>query len=484
MRTAIFAVVRNEADILHAFLRHVLALFDYGILVDHRSVDGSGTMLRAVCGACPGWRCWRAEYEGHHQQQAAALALDRLFQETDADIVCFLDADEFIDVADRTQLDRLLGQLGGPAQVGQWFWRNSIPAKPDHARLDIGDPIQVCPNRSIYPKVVVSRAFWRARNGAVRPTAGYHSIEHDQDGSVTYHPLGDLLHIPFRSRRQMERKLVLGRLADLARASRAQNENVHWRDMLERVAAGSIDEPDLIGWVAGYGEPGFAARRMDRASLAALGFSLRRLDIAALAALDLPESQDLEPLRAMASALCGWRIEDAEAGLCLDDDILHVPPSCSAASTSPTAGSHLLPTDDNTGRPPSFPRKRESRNLHATPAIPVDARLCRHNDRESGFQRVGIKPAGPPDAPNEPQVDVAALRHAVMLAEQAASQARRQQLLAESTARAALSAVETMRASTSFRMTAPIRFAAASLRRMGRRSPRRSERERSEGETG
>ncbi|HEY6434452.1 MAG TPA: glycosyltransferase family 2 protein, partial [Acetobacteraceae bacterium] len=326
MRTAVFAVARNEADILPVFLRHILALFDYAILVDHRSIDGSGEMLRAACAGRPGWRCWRAAYEGHHQHQAAAIGLDRLFQDTDADIVCFLDADEFIDVADRTELERLLGTLGDPTQVGQLFWRNCVRANMRQDRLAIGDLILVCPERSMYPKIVVSRAFWHARNGAVRPTAGYHSIEWQQDASVTYQPLGDLLHVPFRSRRQMERKLVLGRLADLARANRAENENVHWRDMLARVAAGAIDEQDLVGWVTGYGEPGFAGRRVDSAGLTALGFSLRPLDVAAVAALHLPPGRELDPLRAMAAVLCEWRLEDGGAGLCLDGDILHLPP--------------------------------------------------------------------------------------------------------------------------------------------------------------
>ncbi len=421
MRTAVFVVARNEADILPVFLRHILALFDYGILVDHRSIDGSGEMLRAACAGRPGWRCWRAAYQGHHQQQAAAIGLDRLFQETDADIVCLLDADEFIDVADRTELERLFGTLAHPTQVGQLFWRNCVPANMRQDRLDIGDLIRVCPERSMYPKIVVPRAFWNARIGAVRPTAGYHSIEWQQDASVTYQPIGDLLHIPFRSRSQMERKLVLGRLANLARADRAENEHVHWRDMLERVAAGAIDEPDLIGWVTGYGEPGFAGRRVDRPGLTALGFSLRPLDVAAIATLDLPPGRELDPLRAMAAVLCEWRIEDGAAGLCLDGDILHLPPSDATASASTTG--------------------------------------------EAGVRH---------DTANEPEAEIAALRHAITLAEQEAAQARRQHLAAEMATHAALSAVQTMQASTSFRVTAPMRFAAASIRRIGRILPRRN----------
>ncbi len=432
MRTAVFATVRNEADILPAFLRHILALFDYGILVDHRSIDGSAEMLRAACAGRPGWRCWRATYEGHHQQQAAAIGLNRLFQETDADIVCLLDADEFIDVADRTELERLFGRLGDPAQVGQLFWRNCIPANLGQDRFDIGDLIQVCPERSIYPKIVVPRALWHTRNGAARPTAGYHSIAWDQGAYLTYQPVGDLLHVPFRSRSQMERKLVLGRLADLARADRAENENVHWRDMLERVAAGAIDEPDLIGWITGYGEPGFAGRRVDRAGLTGLGFSLRPLNVAAVATLDLPSGRELDPLRAMAAVLCAWRLEDGGAGLCLDGDILHV-------------------------RPPDTPPS------DAPPSNPGAASAS--TTGEAGARQ---------ETANGPEAEIAALRHAIALAEQEATQARRQHIAAEMATHAALSAVQTMRASTSFRVTAPMRFAAASIRRMGRILPRRT----------
>jgi hypothetical protein len=125
MRLAVFSVLRNEADIVGAFLRHILSLFDYAVLVDHRSVGGSGDMLRMACHARPGWRCWRGEYEGHHHKHAVTLGMQRLFEDTDADFVCLLDADEFIDVPDRASLEQMLTALEAPELVGQLFWRNS-----------------------------------------------------------------------------------------------------------------------------------------------------------------------------------------------------------------------------------------------------------------------------------------------------------------------------------------------------------------------
>jgi hypothetical protein len=46
-------MIRDEADILPTFLRHAAALFDFVLLVDHSSSDGSSTFLER---AASEWR--------------------------------------------------------------------------------------------------------------------------------------------------------------------------------------------------------------------------------------------------------------------------------------------------------------------------------------------------------------------------------------------------------------------------------------------
>ena len=45
---AVIAMVRNEADILPAFLSHLRVLFDRIFVIDHMSTDGSREILEAA----------------------------------------------------------------------------------------------------------------------------------------------------------------------------------------------------------------------------------------------------------------------------------------------------------------------------------------------------------------------------------------------------------------------------------------------------
>ena len=422
MRLAVFSVVRNEADILGAFLRHVLSLFDYAILVDHRSLDGSGDMLRAACNERPGWRCWRAEYEGHHQKQAAAIGLRQLFQHTDADFVCLLDADEFIDVPDRTRFEHLFDTLENPEQVGQFFWRNCLPTDLGRDRLAIGDLIRISPVRSMFSKIVIPRGLWNACGAALGPTMGYHAIEPLPDRIPTYRPLGDLLHVPLRSRAQMERKVVLNWLAELARANRPNGENVHWRQVIERMSDGGIGDADLIGCAADYGHPDRPIQPMDQAALDRAGFAIRPLDVAAVPPLVLVAGAPVDPLRAMASALRQWRIEDPDTELRLDRNVLRL-------------------SSDDAGRPPGVdPVSQEApelRRLHSALSA------C--------------------------EAEIAELNRALAAAAQDAEQAQAGRSDAEAE-------IRVLRSSTSFRITAPMRIAMASIRRIRGRLLESSER--------
>lgn len=100
MKLAAVAMVRNETDIIGAFLRHLDALFDYAVLMDHGSTDGTDRAWEAACAQRPGWTMWHLEPVGYHQTTFNAFAMNHVMKTTDADAVIFMEADEFIDTPD------------------------------------------------------------------------------------------------------------------------------------------------------------------------------------------------------------------------------------------------------------------------------------------------------------------------------------------------------------------------------------------------
>ena len=401
MKLAVIAVIRNEIDIIQAFLSHTASLFDRALLLDHGSTDGTGTLLEAACKARPGWVRWRVEVPGHHQALFSAFAMRHLFETTDTDMVLFLDADEFLNVSDRATLELALDNIAGERTAGQFEWIDCIPERLDGQTLRLGDPLWTHVAEAPFPKVVVPRRFYAATGGALTPSSGNHSIVPNDGGSVSYHRLGFMLHVPLRSVSQLRQKIVTGALATLARSDNANHENSHWFDALPRLAEADITESDLIHLACSYGHKPKSWSPIGLADLPALGFVRQALDVAnqTLALPVLPPPVD--GWRLLAALVRDWRPEhDRDIKLVLAGDVL-----CRAPSRS------VLP------RPPAL---SAANALAATPW----------------------------------QATLAALETSLAEAREAQARAREE--------------VQIVRASTSYRITAPLRAAKRAFRRQTR----------------
>lgn len=127
-RLSLAMMVRDELDVLPAFIAHHARLFDRMVIVDHRSVDGTTAYLDSIAG-----HRGECEIEVLHYQQPAyhqsaiSTALARREFRRGADWVTVLDADEFLDVSDREELLRRI-TARGPVTVFSWL--NLIPIDP------------------------------------------------------------------------------------------------------------------------------------------------------------------------------------------------------------------------------------------------------------------------------------------------------------------------------------------------------------------
>ena len=303
MRVGVVSLVRNEADVLPAFLSHLAALVDDAVLMDHGSIDGSAALMEAACVGRPGWAAWRVAVPGYHQVLFCGFAARHLFR-AGVDQVLFLDADEFIDLPDRTALEAALARMDQPGDIGVWAWRDCVPDRLGGV-LGFGDALWQAPVESRYPKVVLSRALFAASGGRAGPAVGAHFVR-DAGVATRDVPLGTVLHLPLRSAEQMRRKIVLGSLAELARSDRGATDARHWAEGLARVAAGPVDDDDVRGMAARYGEPGAAWERIGPDGLAARGFTLRTLAVAHAAVPANVPSAPVGAWQVVADALRGW----------------------------------------------------------------------------------------------------------------------------------------------------------------------------------
>src|SRR5437660_1850641 len=163
------AMVRNEADIVEAFVRHNLAVLDRLAVIDHGSVDGTAAILEALVGE--GLPLSVARNEDDAQRQSDVLTeLARAEFASGTDVVFPLDADEFLKVRDRGRLGRVLASL--PADLNAALhWQTYILGAESPAERN---PLRRARRRLVterhgLSKVVLTRAFAASARAIIAP---------------------------------------------------------------------------------------------------------------------------------------------------------------------------------------------------------------------------------------------------------------------------------------------------------------------------
>lgn len=249
MRLIGVAMLRNEADIVESFVRHHAALLDQLVLVDHGSTDETPRILAAL--AAEG-----LPIEVHPDPAAAfrqderltVLAHDALLRRR-ADAVFPLDADEFLRVASRAELEAQLAPLARHGVVRLPWSLQVAPAQDPQEP----HPLQRLRWRVRLPapnmwKCVLGHAL--AEDAGWRLAPGSHWVLRERGASIgpVEAPVIDTLplaHLPFRSPAQLLGKVVQGWLAHRLRAgsqARRSPINAHWRALYDQWLAGTAPD--------------------------------------------------------------------------------------------------------------------------------------------------------------------------------------------------------------------------------------------------
>lgn len=233
MKIVAVACVRDEIDIIEAFVRHTLAWVDHLAVLDNGSTDGTSAILEAL----------RAEglpldvVSDPTPGKYLSLRLTRLMHEIaigrhQADWVLPLDADEFVCIPDGGPLVRPGKHLDRPLQLA---WRTYVPAEED-------DPAECNPVVRLryrlaeegwpFTKVMVPHVLASREDAVI--TQGSHSVAltgKECPGERVQHAC--LAHFPIRSAGQFLAKTIIGHLQNEIMVSRPPGWAFHHRDNFE-----------------------------------------------------------------------------------------------------------------------------------------------------------------------------------------------------------------------------------------------------------
>jgi hypothetical protein len=243
MRLFGVAMVRDEADVIEAFVRHNLGVLDGLAIADHGSLDGTSEILAKLqAEGLPLRVVQAAEAAFFQSRHMTHLAREALAGDS-ADFVFALDADEFLKLRSRAILERALAVVPPNMHVLA-HWQTYVPDDFESTHGTFGPGHlwrRLAVERHSMHKVVVSRALLQQPNAFI--TDGNHLVGEPDAAKPPQHArlAADVVafaHCPVRNREQLSSKVVIGYLADLAAQVPGREFAHHWGELYEAVRAG------------------------------------------------------------------------------------------------------------------------------------------------------------------------------------------------------------------------------------------------------
>jgi predicted O-methyltransferase YrrM len=281
-RTTVVAMVKNEADIIRTFTRHVLGLFDDIVIVDHGSDDGTAEYLDTLATVNRRVEVLTLTEPSYIQSVTMTHILQDRPQARDADWVFFLDADEFLPFRNRDEFHDALARFSR-CPVLSMAWQNLIPETywDGDAAFTKEDRFFVAPVPSPYCKIALQPA--RVSLDCVVVAQGNHSLLHTQNGLPIQAFEADfpLLHLPVRSVDQLLLKLNQGVLAyQKIGSNRDKGQGTHWYQMKKATEDEALTPDHLNAVAARYSEDKPDLRPVSLSTLSDWGYKPVSYDLA------------------------------------------------------------------------------------------------------------------------------------------------------------------------------------------------------------
>jgi hypothetical protein len=245
MKLVGITMVRNEADIIEAFIRHNLTYLDHMLVLDHGSTDETASLLRALVAEGLPLTILGCDMMAFDQSRFTTDLLHMALHRFNADSVFPLDGDEFLRCPSRIHLESVL-QSHSDQPVLALSWPVYVQAEGSEAEIH---PLRrltwrVSTEKPALTKVVIQRSITTRPQFALMPgnhgvlvPVGNGGVGKLAEKQVPFDDLA-LAHLPFRSADQLMAKALMGWLnSRLHKRDRPEMQQFewHWRNLFERI---------------------------------------------------------------------------------------------------------------------------------------------------------------------------------------------------------------------------------------------------------
>ena len=217
-------MVRNEADIVEAFVRHNASILDGMAIIDHGSIDGTLQILTALARERLPIILIKSAAPGYLQEQLTTATARDVFRQTGADFVMPLDADEFVKIRSRDVFDRALLAIP-PRMNGLMHWLTYVPdfsKVPQGTLALIASAKRMSPERQTFQKALMSRYLLERPEATLANGNHYvaNKLHGTSDDAEPHARIRDefaaLAHVPIRSAAQFVTKVAVKKLGRIA----------------------------------------------------------------------------------------------------------------------------------------------------------------------------------------------------------------------------------------------------------------------------
>src|SRR5215470_14224373 len=261
MRLYGIGMVRNEADIVEAWVRHNLGVLDGMVVVEHGSVDRTPEILARLQAEGLSLRVVPDDRPEYFQARRTTAVARQVMKGERADFVFPIDADEFIKVASREALERELSALPHGTHAAM-HWLTYVPESFD-AHERVFGPMhlrwRLAIERHGNYKCIIGRGF--AEHPEQRLNKGNHFVDDPTASEPPPHivlrpEIVALAHCPVRSSEQLRQKILLGYPAHVASKPPGPEQAFHWMELYEELSAGARPSDTRLREIAcNYGLP-------------------------------------------------------------------------------------------------------------------------------------------------------------------------------------------------------------------------------------
>jgi hypothetical protein len=261
MSALAISMVKNEADVIEACIRHNLHHVDLFVVIDNGSTDGTRQILEALCAEGLPVLIVDDPVFGYFQSEKTTEVYRRVVPVFQPELVYLLDADEFIRAPDRLALEAVLRQvpIGGQALLP---WMTHIPDPQSTTQQMLEDPLGGAPWRRkreepLYYKAVIRRN--PQDDDTLVVEQGNHAIRMSDGRAVPTVTIqgAHVAHLPVRTVDQVNVKAINGWQAYMVRNRTCHfpGQGSQWQLLYERVTrGGGIQREDISSVALDYAQ--------------------------------------------------------------------------------------------------------------------------------------------------------------------------------------------------------------------------------------